>query len=90
MKKKNVNDEKHFLLFLLDLNDNRIDFVVHVVEYNVVVDQDALAFQLPVQRDVANEFDVDILNKPKTNCSLNKYRFDKKIIVDLFLLTHII
>lgn len=74
---------------LLDLNDNRIDFVVHVVEYNVVVDQDALAFQLPVQRDVANEFDVDILNKPKTN-RLKQMSNEEKDQFDLFLLTHIV
>jgi hypothetical protein len=45
-------------------DDNQPDFVVHVVEHNVFVDQDVLAFLLLVLPDVVNAVVFDIPNKP--------------------------
>lgn len=51
----------------LDENVNEPDFVVHVVEHNVVVDQDVLAFLLLVQLNVVNVFVFDNPNKSIEN-----------------------
>jgi hypothetical protein len=64
-----IENHRCLLFFLPVHNDSRFDFVVHVVVHSVVVDRDEFAFQLLVQLNVANVYDVDIPNRPKTNSS---------------------